>query len=297
MKYRLIMFKPFIVLCLIFNVVSYAQSNDEMIQIKGQKWGYAVLKEKVSFDKIDLANSQLVINQNNDEVFIKRMDTYGMSFWAMEKVSDVFILKVGQCYQEMFAQKSSLDIDLQHQIINTLYHYAATIPVLSVHHDKISKKTEEALFALEVGNYSVCDVIMIDSKQQTMEVVEHLIHHISDVGLFYVFPEEWGFNNKESTVVKSMQNAIEKGYFQIKDYEDLKEMDDELYQRILVQEYAYWIITTYWNIQEKYGPNEKEWRIRNKKELLEKLPIAYELIETTVNKIMIAPSDDILSSF
>ena len=44
---------------------------------------------------------------------------------------------------------------------------------------------------------SVCDHISqisaAESNQgQTMEVVEHILHHVTDVGLHYTFPEQWG---------------------------------------------------------------------------------------------------------
>ncbi|NPD83530.1 hypothetical protein HNS38_02080 [Lentimicrobium sp. L6] len=286
-------------LSLILSFGSCAQSEAEMMKlVKEQKWGYAVLKEKVDTNAINFSHLQMKINEVEDaQVFTKSMFTYGMDFRAMNQVSNDFLRKVGKCYQEMLPQDSSLDLELQHRLINTLSQYATTIPVLSGHHNKMSKETEQEMFAFEMGNYSVCDVIMIEPQRQTMEVVEHLLHHISDVGLFYIFPNEWAFNNENATIVKSMNIAIDKKCFRIEDYKELQEIDDELYQRILVQEYAYWIISTYWNIQEKYGPNEKEWRIRNKKELQEKLPLAYELIETTVNDIIVAPSDDIMSSF
>jgi len=67
-----------------------------------------------------------------------------------------------------------------------------------------------------------------------------------------------------------------------------------VYNRVLVQEFAYWLISTYWNLQEPYGPNEEEWIIRNQQQLKEQLPLGYNLVESTVGKVMKAPSSEIL---
>jgi hypothetical protein len=140
---------------------------------------------------------------------------------------------------------------------------------------------------------------MYDVPRQTMEVVEHLLHNISDIGLHYAYPDEWAFNDKNSEVYKTMDQAIQEGLYDISSYEDiLEEAGDEIYQRVIVQEYAYWLISTYWNLQEPYGPmEEEEWNIDNKKELLEKLPDGYQLVENTINKIMRSPSKEILEKF
>ncbi len=59
---------------------------------------------------------------------------------------------------------------------------------------------------------------------------------------------------------------------------------------MLIQEYAYWVIFTAWDLYEPYGP-EAEWkRIKNPHDLMEKLPLSYELFEQTIPKVMAPPS-------
>jgi hypothetical protein len=41
--------------------------------------------------------------------------------------------------------------------------------------------------AAEARN-SVCDVICYSVGGQTMEVVEHILHHVTDVGFHFAFP-------------------------------------------------------------------------------------------------------------
>lgn len=284
---------------LFLSIACFAQSEKEMLDnLKEKKIGFAILRAPINNLKIDLSTSKMVIEEvKGAHVFTKKMQYYGISFVAMKEVPDEFIYKVGLALEEIFSQNENLDLKKQNELINAMRNYNACIPVIYGHHDEITRATEEEMMEYEMGDYSVCDVIMYGGRGQTMEVVEHLLHHISDVGLHYIYPKDWSLDNVNSTVSKSMAIAIEKGFFNVKDYKELAEEDMELYQRILIQEYAYWIISTYWNLQEKYGPNEPEWRIKNKVELKEKLPMAYELIYSTVAKIMRAPSETTLKSF
>jgi hypothetical protein len=50
-----------------------------------------------------------------------------------------------------------------------------------------------------------------------MEVVEHLLHHITDVGLHLAFPSDWGLGT-QSALHECMQQAVEQGLFDVGDY-------------------------------------------------------------------------------
>jgi hypothetical protein len=59
----------------------------------------------------------------------------------------------------------------------------------------------------------------------------------------------------------------------------------------LIQEFAYWAISTYWDLQEAYGPvGEAEWNIVTSAELEGKMPALHDMIERTVATVMVAPS-------
>lgn len=95
-----------------------------------------------------------------------------------------------------------------------------------------------------------------------MEVVEHILHFVSMTGLHYTFFEEWGVN-RSSQQYTHMNDAISKRYYNIKDYGN-KNNDENA--RVMLQEYAYWVITTSWDIQETYGPSDAgngEWSLQN----------------------------------
>jgi len=270
--------------------------KDSVTNIKNlRRYGGAVLKSPANSKVANTANTKISIANTKNKIFTKELDTYGIKFKVMQGVSDAFLTDVAKSYQQMFPQVSSLDLRTQKKVLNALQQYNAMLPVLNGDHDELSDETNKELDKFRSEKYSVCDVISYKVNNQTMEVIEHLLHTITDVGLFYAYPKEWKFNQKTSLVYKSMENAIKKKYYNISSYQNIKKKNEEVYQRIIVQEYAYWIITTYWNLQEPYGLNESgEWTLKNKNQLKQKLPEAYNLIEKTVNKIMKTPSTAIL---
>ncbi|CAM1342244.1 hypothetical protein [Tenacibaculum amylolyticum] len=268
------------------------KKQEERGQEKNPKLGACVFATPQNSKTVNPSNLAISIH-NGSGAFAKKMNVYGMEFIVMKDVPNSFLEEVGTTLQEIFPQDSSLNLVRQHKVLNNLIQYKATIPVIDGHHDAMPENVMEELYTKYENKCSVCDVIMYNVPLQTMEVVEHLLHFITDIGLNYEYPEEWSFNTKDATVFNVMQEAINKGFYDIDSYDDLKE-DKEAYERVVIQEFAYWLISTYWNLQEEYGPNENEWTIRNKDELKNKLPSAYNLVENTVGEIMKTPSKSIL---
>ena len=129
---------------------------------------------------------------------------------------------------------------------------------------------------------------------QVTEVVEHILHFVTDIGMHYTFPDEWGIS-KSSKLYELMQQAIDNQYYDVAQYSDIDNDADRL--RVLLQEYAYWIIYTSWDLREPYGPQEAEWSIMSSSELNDKLPQSYQLFQKIVPKVMVRPSKEILESF
>jgi len=242
--------------------------------------------------------SVTVSNDMNVEGFPKKMETYGTLFAIMEAVPDEFVNEVAVTFHQMFPQDSTLDLKKQQEVLNSMLQYRSLIPVLEGRYESLSKDVEGGMEKLS-SDYSVCDIIMYKdgTGRQTMEVVEHLLHYVTSIGLHLTSPKEWSFSDDNSEVTKVMDKAVELGLYDISGYADMKE-EKEIHQRVIVQEFSYWLISTYWDLQEPYGNlEEKEWNIDNKKQLLEKLPDGYNLVENTVNKIMRAPSIESLEKF
>ena len=82
----------------------------------------------------------------------------------------------------------------------------------------------------------VCDCIIFSVGGQTMEVVEHILHHITDVGFHFAFPDDWGLHDR-STLHAVMMEAVEKGLYAIDSYTKEMQQGPEL-TRVLLQEFG-----------------------------------------------------------
>jgi len=91
------------------------------------------------------------------------------------------------------------------------------------------------------------------------------------------------------------QEAIDLDYYAIEQYSDIDEPG--VRNRVILQEYAYWIIYTAWDLREAYGPQESEWAIMNSNQLQDKLPGSYGLFEETIPQVLTCPGPEILNAF
>ncbi len=221
----------------------------------------------------------------------KMVRACGIVLAAEGNVPDSFLELVGETIGQIFAEFDGCDSLLQERVLTHLYAYRALLPVPRGEDsfERIIRSAPDALDRLQREN-SLCDIIMAEVPEgQVMEVIEHILHAISDVGLHYEFPDEWGIS-RESELWKAMQLAIERGHYQVESYDDLKRHEStEIYERILLQEFAYWFISTAWELQVDYGPNESEWTIRDRAELTALYPEFFEIYEDTVGRVMRAP--------
>ena len=224
--------------------------------------------------------------------FTKELQVYGLRLAARDDASDDFMRLVAQTIAEVFPQRDDLDMEKQREVLANHYRYNVLIPVPVGDDFSFMEENAEQWELLESQN-TVCDIIMQDvPARQVMEVVEHILHFVTDVGLHYTYPDEWGIS-ATSTVAEAMRISVENGYYDISGYTDIN--DEEIRFRVELQEFAYWFISTAWDLQEPYGPaEEEEWTIKDSKELKEKLPGLYEAYERTVARVMVAPSSSTL---
>ena len=183
--------------------------------------------------------------------FTKELQVYGLKLAARDDISDDYMGLVARTIAESFPRDAGLDAELQRELLANHYRYNALIPVPLGYDYSFMDEADEAWAAIERDN-SVCDVIMQDVPQgQVMEVVEHILHYVTDIGLHYTFPDVWGIS-EDSELARAMAKAGEEGYYQLDQYLDIE--DEEARFRVQMQEFAYWFITTAWNLQAPYGP-------------------------------------------
>jgi len=225
--------------------------------------------------------------------FTKKLDVCGITLIAGDKISNSFMENVALTIKEMFIVNENTDTLLQQILLTNLYQYKTVIPLFYGENWSIEPENESAWDALGAEN-SVCDIIMEGVPDPVMEVVEHILHHLTDIGLHYTYPTDWGLTSS-SRLYKETQEAVSLGYYDIAQYSDILEAG--VRNRVILQEYAYWIIYTAWDMRENYGPDQSEWSIVTRSELQSKLPESYALVQETIPSVMTCPSKETLNLF
>merc|ERR1712083_925074 len=142
---------------------------------------------------------------------------------------------------------------------------------------------------------TVCDTIFeYGGEGQPMEVVEHILHFISNVGLHFTFIDDWGVN-RTSKQYTEMLSAINNNNFIAPQYGDLNNDENA---RVYLQEYAYLVITSNWGINKKYCADcENEWKLQDPADLETTMPDMHALVERTIPKVMVVPSEATMQDF
>ena len=225
--------------------------------------------------------------------FTKKLDVCGITLIAGDEISNPFMENIAITINEMFIVNGNTDTLLQQTLLTKLYQYKTVIPLFYGENWSIEPENEAAWDALGDEN-SVCDIIMEGVPDPVMEVVEHILHHLTDIGLHYTYSADWGLTSS-SRLYNETQEAVSLGYYDITQYSDILEAG--VRNRVILQEYAYWIIYTAWDLRENYGPDQSEWSIVTGSELQSKLPESYALFQETIPSVMTCPSNETLNLF
>lgn len=215
--------------------------------------------------------------------FDRTVTVYGLTLIVHKDIQDDFVDKIVATMKGMFP---SVDDPKQEEILQNMYKYKAALPVVPSE-DSVASMQEKLM-----KNFSLCDIIMKTDQQQANEVLEHLLHAITDVGLHYTYPETWGLS--ESKAAKEMQTSIDRKYYNISDYKDFP---TSIKNRVLIQEYAYWVITAIWDTQKLYGSNGNEWTLNTREKLEADQPELLNLYNSTISHLMVKPDAKILDAF
>ena len=99
--------------------------------------------------------------------FTKKLEVCGVTLIARDEISNDFMQNVGNTISEMFSITSETDIDIQRQVIESLYKYKTVIPLFYGEDWNISQLEESSWDETSSAN-SVCDIIMEDIPNQVM---------------------------------------------------------------------------------------------------------------------------------
>ena len=282
----------FYVILLLF--LQFVGCNSDRTSLDNTHLGGCILIDPVADLPSDIYQMTSITETNEYEPFNKKLTVCGIILIGRDDISDDFMQKVAETIKDIFSPNGeNINKDLQEDLIRNMYKYRTVIPLFKGENFDFTSSDEE-LWDRTTRENSICDIIMEGVPGQVTEVVEHILHFVTDIGMHYTFPDEWGIS-KSSKLYELMQQAIDNQYYDVAQYSDIDNDADRL--RVLLQEYAYWIIYTSWDLREPYGPQEAEWFIMNSSELNDKLPQSYQLFQKIVPKVMVRPSKEMLESF
>ena len=164
--------------------------------------------------------------------FTKELNVYGITLIGRDDISDDFMLNIANTIIEMFPQSAGIDTMLQKGLLRNIHKYKTVIPLFHGE-DWVFSPEEEEEWDITAGENSVCDIIMENIPNQVMEVVEHILHHVTDIGLHYTFPGEWGLYSS-STLYSVTEEAIDHDYYDIQQYSDIDDVGVRM--RVILQE-------------------------------------------------------------
>ena len=133
---------------------------------------------------------------------------------------------------------------------------------------------------------------------QIGEVMEHLLHTVTAVTMYLAYPD-WSYKSSNSQLYLAMMEAVNKGVYDISDYDNLK--GEDVYERIITQEYAYWLILAEWDLYETTGKKDNgmtgngEFTIGTPSEVQSQLPLGHKLYKDYIEKIFSIPEKDKLA--
>ena len=279
---------------ILFLSLQFVACNPDKNGLEDTHLGGCILRTPTGEIPTNIYHQTGIIQTDEFQPFTKKLIVCGITLIGRDDISDDFMQKVAETIKEIFSPNGeNINKDLQEDLIRNMYKYRTVIPLFKGE-DFDFTSSDEKLWDRTTRENSICDIIMEGVPGQVTEVVEHILHFVTDIGMHYTFPDEWGIS-KSSKLYELMQQAIDNQYYDVAQYSDINNDADRL--RVLLQEYAYWIIYTSWDLREPYGPQEAEWSIMSSSELNDKLPQSYQLFQKIVPKVMVRPSKEILESF
>ncbi len=279
---------------ILFLSLQFVACNPDKNGLEDTHLGGCILRTPTGEIPTNIYHQTGIIQTDEFQPFTKKLIVCGITLIGRDDISDDFMQKVAETIKEIFSPNGeNINKDLQEDLIRNMYKYRTVIPLFKGEDFDFTSSDEE-LWDRTTRENSICDIIMEGVPGQVTEVVEHILHFVTDIGMHYTFPDEWGIS-KSSKLYELMQQAIDNQYYDVAQYSDINNDADRL--RVLLQEYAYWIIYTSWDLREPYGPQEAEWSIMSSSELNDKLPQSYQLFQKIVPKVMVRPSKEILESF
>ena len=235
--------------------------------------------------------------------FTKYIEVQNLRIFITPEVSDKFAIQVSEIYELMLGNNNLIDDSLRNGYFETLSNKYVFQRVgysgPDYYEEKTGKNFDEALNPHPFnGPYRdnstdyIWETPTANTDEKIGEVVEHLLHTVTNVALSYTYPE-WNWMNSNSEIYRATMEAIDNNIFDVSDYQRILDRgDDEGYYSIITQEFMFWVIVVEWGIAEIYELPSNEFNASTPAEIESKLPIAHGLYKEFIEKIFTPPSID-----
>ncbi|MAC19186.1 MAG: hypothetical protein CMJ23_05805 [Phycisphaerae bacterium] len=261
--------------------------------------GGCVIERRDGAVPADLRPAIEIVRSDEYAPFTKHLLAGGVRFLAPDDVDDEFMLAVGELHASTLRPTTpAIDPELQDAVLRSLFAARTAIPMWRGEEPDFPREADWDAFNRLSERLSICDAIFQleadDRVGQPMEVIEHLLHHLNMVALHDVFPEEWGITRR-SILHRSMRHALDREWYVV-DY--LDEFDDpEEADRVLLQEYSYWVISTEWDLQRPFGPGHDEWTLQDPSAFQRHQPELHAAFERTIPRVLVPPHPAAVAAF
>ena len=274
-----------------FSVNTIDDGTDTLTGIEKLKFTDKV----IDASSINLTTSSLEITQDeNFNPFNRYIDVYDLRIFYLDDVSESFAKKVAASYEAILGSGDIINTEDQSLLKETIREYYVYQKV-GVQGPENYGGSEPPILEIR-GSYDEYQTDYIwelsseyPSSFQINEVFEHILHTITAVALPLIY-DDWKWQNPSSKINLAMQQAVDGGYYDISQYDSIKG-DSEAYTKTLATEFAYWFILAEWDYYSISGMNEtNEFTLRTSKDIAEKLPLAHELYQDIVTKVLAVPN-------
>ena len=248
----------------------------------------------------DIYSKGSIIADEQFAPFNRYIDVNGLRMFVLDKVTDEFVLDVANTFEAMFPQSSdTIDLASQQLILQSTKDYNIFQRIGYIGPPENGEPASAPLSGdWEFAQDYIWEKPSSSTASQIGEVVEHLLHTITSLSLKYTFPEKWDWDDTSSDVYLAMQEAIDKGIYNVSSYSSLKS-DPEGYNKIIVQEFVYWFVSAEWDYFEVMGlsvngswegGSNEEWSLLTSQEVEEQLPLAHKLYVESFSKLVQKPN-------
>ena len=260
---------------------------------------------------IGISNAATIeVSENRQfDPFVKFIDVENLRLFSLQEVSNEFLIKVAKTYLLMLEDTSNIDLEMRSKFLDVSKNHFVFQRIGLEGPDYYERKFKADFGSLPQsrapnnGPYrdNATDYIWEynqGSESQLNEVVEHLLHTITNV-VFAIQFKDWNWEEPSSMIRLATKEAIDKGIFNISDYQEiLNRGDTEGFNRAISTEFAYWLIAAEWGYGDFFELPNSEFRLNNQNQIAKTLPIGHKMYKCYVEKILSPPKlKDLISIF